>query len=217
MPARVSEAFVLRTYPFQEGDLIVSCFTRDQGKVRGVAKRARKPKSPFGSGLERLSQVRISFYQRENIELVRLENAELIQTQFGLSSCYEAGMALDYIAEVSEQLLPPSEPNERFYRLIGAVLADLRSVEPAQLPSAIWRSVTYFSFWAVRLSGFLPEMPLSASSRELAFEMATTPVAELARYPWSRQTAMDLRRALVREIETHVERKLLTVPLMEAL
>lgn len=217
MPARVSEAFVLRTYPFQEGDLIVSFFTRDQGKVRGVAKRARKPKSPFGSGLERLSQVRMSFYQRENAELVRLENAELIQTQFGLSGCYEAGLALDYIAEVSEHLLPPMEPNERFYRLISAVLADLRSVEPARLSSAIWRSVTYFTFWAVRLSGFLPELRLSETSRELAFEMSTTPVAELARYDWSRQTAGDLRRALYREIENHVERKLLTVPLMEAL
>jgi len=49
MPVRVSEAFVLRTYPFQEGDLIVSFFTRDQGRLRGVAKRARRLKSTFGS------------------------------------------------------------------------------------------------------------------------------------------------------------------------
>ena len=34
---------------------------------------------------------------------------------------------LDFIAEVSDQLLPPAEPNERFFRLIAAVLADLRS------------------------------------------------------------------------------------------
>jgi DNA repair protein RecO (recombination protein O) len=217
MPARVSEAFVLRTYPFQEGDLIVSFFTRDQGKLRGVAKRARKPKSPFGSALERLSQVRISFYQRENAELVRLDNAELIQTQFGLSGSYDAALALDYIAEVTEHLLPPSEPNERFYRLTAAVLADLRSCDPASLPSAIWRAVTYFSFWAVRLSGFLPDLPVSAASRELAVEISSTPVAGLAHYPWSKQTAADLRRALYREIEMHVERKLLTVPLMEAL
>ena len=64
MPARVSETFVLRTYPFREADLIVSFFTRDQGKLRGVARRARKPKSPFGSGLERLSHVRhVIFYE----------------------------------------------------------------------------------------------------------------------------------------------------------
>ena len=57
MPARVSDTFVLRTYPFREADLIVSFLTRDLGKLRGVARRARRPKSPFGSGLERLSQV----------------------------------------------------------------------------------------------------------------------------------------------------------------
>ncbi len=31
MPARVSETYVLRTYPFRESDLIVSFFKRDQG------------------------------------------------------------------------------------------------------------------------------------------------------------------------------------------
>jgi DNA repair protein RecO (recombination protein O) len=40
MPARVSETFVLRTYPFREADLIVSFLTRDLGKLRGVARRA---------------------------------------------------------------------------------------------------------------------------------------------------------------------------------
>ena len=54
MSARVSEAFVLQTWPFREGDLIVSFLTRDMGKLRGVARRARRPKSGFGSGLERL-------------------------------------------------------------------------------------------------------------------------------------------------------------------
>ncbi|MGC4049450.1 MAG: DNA repair protein RecO [Paludibaculum sp.] len=217
MPARVSEAFVLRTYPFQEGDLIVSFATRDQGKLRGVAKRARKPKGPFGSTLERLSQVRISYYQREGAELVRIDSVELMQTQFGLSSSYEAGVALDYFAEVCDHLLPPSEPNERFYRLIGAVLAELRAAAPDQKPAAVWRTIMYFTFWAVRLSGFLPELRVSAASRELAQAMAAHPVANLAAIDWTKETAADLRRFLYREIESHIERKLLTVPLMEAL
>src|SRR5881392_1002520 len=81
MPAQVSETFVLRSYPFREADLIVSFFTRDQGKLRGVARRARRPKSAFGSGLERLSQVRMAYFQRENRELVNLDSCELIQSQ----------------------------------------------------------------------------------------------------------------------------------------
>jgi len=61
MPARVSEAIVLQTYPFKESDLVVSFLTRDQGKLRGIAKRARRPKSGFGSCLERLSQVKMAY------------------------------------------------------------------------------------------------------------------------------------------------------------
>ena len=127
MPARVSETFVLRTYPFREADLIVSFLTRDLGKLRGVARRARRPKSPFGSGLERLSQVRMAYFQRENAELVNLSGCELIESQFGLQSEYALSVVLDYFTEVAEQLLPAHEPNEKFFRLMVAMLAHLRS------------------------------------------------------------------------------------------
>ncbi len=211
MPVRVSEAFVLRTYPLKEADLIVSFFTRDEGKLRGVARRARKPKGGFGAGLERLSQVRVSYYQRENRELVTLDNCELIRSQFRLSSDYETGIALDYLAEVAEQLLPPAEASERFYRLIATVLEDVHA------RGEIWLAVLYFSVWAVRLSGFLPDLRVSQESRELAREILTTPIAELTGRTWLKATSSDLRRFLVRQIEEHIERKLLTVPLLEAL
>lgn len=213
MPSRVSEAFVLRCYPFQEGDVIVSFLTRDQGRLRGVAKRARRPKSSFGSTLERLSQVRIGYYQKETVELVRIETCELIQSQFGLADSYEAGIALDFIAEVSDQLLPAAEPNERFFRLIGAVLAQLR----AEREHGVWRAVTYFAYWSVRLSGFLPGLRVSVSSQALAAELAVQPISSAGPATWTKSTAADLRRFLIREIESHIERKLATVPLLEAL
>ena len=121
MPARVSETFVLRTYPFREADLIVSFFTRDQGKMRGVARRARRPKSPFGSGLERLSHVRMAYFERANSELTNLTGCELIESQFALQSDYPRGVALDYFTEVTDQLLPPHELNEKFFRLLASV------------------------------------------------------------------------------------------------
>src|SRR5947209_14425176 len=96
VPARVSEALVLRTYPLKEADLVVSFLTRDQGKLRGVAKRARRPKSPFGAGLERLSHVRMAYFQREARELVNLDSCETIQSQFGLVTDFQASVALDY-------------------------------------------------------------------------------------------------------------------------
>ncbi|MBZ5625450.1 MAG: DNA repair protein RecO [Acidobacteriia bacterium] len=162
MPARVSEALVLRTYPLKEADLVVSFLTRDQGRLRGVAKRARRPKGGFGAGLERLSHVRMAYFQRETRELVNLDSCELIRSQFGLVSDYWASVALDYFAEVAEQLLPSAEPNERFFRLLLAVLDFLRPSGGSESASVsagrVWRAVTYFSLWAVRLSGWLPEL-----------------------------------------------------------
>jgi DNA repair protein RecO (recombination protein O) len=249
----VSEAIVLRTYPLQEADLIVSFLTRDQGKLRGVARRARRLKSPFGSALERLSQVRITYFQRETRELVNLDSCDLLVSQFPLLSDYRAGVALDYFAEITEQLLPPSEPNERFFRLLNAVLENLRSEQ-----GGLWRAVTYFSLWAARLAGFLPDLTvcfgcgallsdqgvdeaafflrgrhglvcshcsksagspvsqLTAESRRLAAQMLRKPVAQIDSPHWPRQTCTDLRRFLVQQIETHIERQLLTAPILEA-
>lgn len=203
----------MRTYPLQEADLIVSFLTRDQGKLRGVAKRARRPKSPFGSGLERLSHVRMQYFQRETRELVDLDSCELIASQFALAAEYAAGVALDYIAEVCEQLLPPAEPNERFFRLVLAVLDYLR----VRRGEGVWQAITYFTLWAVKLSGFLPELQVSAESRAIAEEILETPIARLSARPWTRATAADLRRFLWRGIEEHIERKLITVPLLDTI
>jgi DNA repair protein RecO (recombination protein O) len=213
MPAQASEAFIFRTYPFKEGDLIVSFFTRDQGKLRGVARRARKPKNSFGSGLERLSRVTMSYNQRENRELVNLNSCEVLESQFGLAGEYGANLALDYIAEVSENILPPNEPSERFFRLLVAVLGRLHD-DPA---GGVWPAVNYFSLWAVRLSGILPDLRVSAESRLIAEEMMQTPIGQLSERSWTRSTAADLRRFLVRGIEDHIERRLQTARLIEAL
>ncbi|MCW5980566.1 MAG: DNA repair protein RecO [Bryobacteraceae bacterium] len=213
MPARVSESIVLRTYPLREADLIVSFFTRDQGKLRGVAKRARRLKSDFGSGLERLSHVRMYYFQRENRELADLDSCELIHSQFDLAGNFASGVALDYLAEVSEQLLPPAEPGERFFRLLLAVLEYLRERgEPG-----VWPAVTYFSLWSVRLSGFLPDLKVSAEEKMIAAEMLRTPLGQLSARSWDRSTAQGLRRFLVRQIEEHIERKLQTPAYVESL
>jgi DNA repair protein RecO (recombination protein O) len=251
MPARVSEAFVVQTWPFREGDLIVSFLTRDLGKLRGVARAARRPKSGFGSGLERLSQVRMSYFQRENRELVTIDSCELVRSQFALSKDFASACALDFFAEVSEQLLPPAEPGEKYFRLLLATLDELHS----EAPGAVWRAVTYFSLWTVRLAGLLPELQvcfgcgaalesdkawfsrnraglhchdcrrdldlrgaweLAADSRTLAEEMLRTPIGQLRERTWTQGTAADLRRFLAQQIENQIERKLITVPVLEA-
>src|SRR6185295_15308898 len=158
MPARVSEAIVLRTYPLKEADLVVSFLTRDYGKLRGVAKRARRPKGGFGASLERLTHGKGFYFQRETRELVSLDACELIHSHFGLHGDFTVSVALDFISEVSEQFLPAAEVNEKFFRLLLAALEHLR--ESAR---NVWRVVTYFSLWVVRLTGLLPALDVCIS------------------------------------------------------
>ncbi|MDX1984420.1 MAG: DNA repair protein RecO [Bryobacteraceae bacterium] len=215
MPASTSDSLILKTFPFGEADLIVSYLTREQGKLRGVAKRARRPKSNFGAGLERLSQVQMTYFLRENRDLGSLDSCEIIQSTFPLLATFEVGVALDYMAEVTEELLPPHEPAERFYRLLVAVLDYLHTM-PKQ-PEYAWPAILYFSLWAVRLSGFLPGLPVKEESLEIAREMFQKPIRELEPREWTKDTASDLRRFLYLVIQEQTERRILSAPMLEDL
>lgn len=213
MPARVSESIILRTYPLREADLIVSFFTRDLGKLRGVARRARKPSNRFGGGLERLSYGNMQYFLRENRELLTLESCDVIRSAFPLASDYSTAVAADFISEVADQMLPAQEPNERFFRLMLVVSAHLMERGAA----SVYEAVTYFSLWAVRLSGFLPELELEEEDHAIAEEMLSRPVNKLSEREWTSATARMLRRRLVALMEEHIERRLVTARALESL
>ncbi len=75
----------------------------------------------------------------------------------------------------------------------------------------------YFSLWAVKLSGLLPELRVSRESRLIAEEMMQTPIGQLTQREWNSGTAADLRRFLIRSVQEHIERKLHSVALLETL
>jgi len=56
---------------------------------------------------------------------------------------------------------------------------------------------------------------LSVESRSIADEMLRNPVAGLPAAGWSRSKAADLRRFLVQQVESHIERRLATAALLE--
>ena len=214
MSSQISESIVLRTYPYKEADLIVSFFTRDQGKLRGIARRARKPSSKFGAGLERLAHGKMQYFLAENRDLATLDGCEVMGDSMNLSADYDRSVAGDFLAEAAEQLLPMAEPNERFFRLILAVTNFLAS---APTPAAVWPAVTYFCLWAVKLEGFLPPMVLTEEDRAIAEEMLAKPITDLTPADWTHERAADLRHSLIGLIEEHTERRLVTVKYLEGL
>ncbi len=126
MPLRETEAIVLRTYRLGEADKIASLFTRQLGRLRAVATGAQRPKGRYGGTLEPLSYLRLWIFERENRDLLRLNSAELLESFFDMQKDYRLQIAAQYIAEVSERWLPEREVNERAFRLLLAVLRALK-------------------------------------------------------------------------------------------
>ena len=67
---------ILRTYRYGEADRIVVFLTEDRGKKRGVAKNATESRRRFGAALEPLTRGRVTYVEREDRELVRLDRIE---------------------------------------------------------------------------------------------------------------------------------------------
>ncbi len=146
-----SEAIVLRTWPFQESDLLVSLLTRDLGKVRGVAKAALKSRKRFGGTLEPMTYVRAAYAERPRQELVRLEQFEALASPLAQPVDYLRAATLAFYAEVLESVLPEHDPQDAIFRLTLAVLEQTRV-------DCCWMPLTYFSLWMTRLIGWLPEI-----------------------------------------------------------
>ena len=152
MPVRETEAIILQTIPFNEADKIVSFLSREEGRTRGVAPNARRSLKRFGAALEPLAHVRLRYQDRPARDLVRLESAELLDSFFEVQRQYDVAVGSSYVAEVCELLLPEREANGPFFRLVLLTMTEVRRT------GDIWRPLTYFDLWAVKLAGFLPPM-----------------------------------------------------------
>ena len=105
MAVLTSEAVVLRTWPLRESDLIVSFFTRDFGKMKGVAKAALKSRKRFGGALEPMTVARAWFVERPKQELVRLDQLEIVRSPLSAAIDQTRMTVLSLYAELLEEAL----------------------------------------------------------------------------------------------------------------
>jgi len=157
MPLKESEAIVLRTFPLGEGDRLVSFLDRQAGRLRGVARGARLPKSRFGSTLEVLAYIRIWYFERETRELVRINQCELIESFMDVQRDYASAVALALVSEITDSVLGEREAADAQFRLILLTARAIRVNGPSQAVLA------YFCLWTARLGGWLG--PLDRCSR----------------------------------------------------
>jgi len=157
MPARETEAIILKTFPLGEADRLVSFLGRSSGRMRGVAAGARRLKNRYGSTLQLLSHVQIWYVERETRDLVRIQQADLLESFNKAQSDYSLSTGLALVSEVAEQVLPEHEVNEAMFRLI------LLTAKEVERRAATALALSYFAFWTVRLAGWLPRFDACAT------------------------------------------------------
>jgi len=232
---RTGEAIVLRTWPFHEADLLVSVFTREHGRLKGIARHAMRSRRRFGGALEPMTHVKATWAERPRQDLVRLDAFEIISSPMTAPIDFARVAAMQLIAEVLDEL-PEGAVEDAVFRLALAVLAELHV-------GRVWMPVTYFCLWMTRLMGWMPDLStcvvcgnrlaghtayytptddgltchddrrpgsfaLHPASVAEAVRMFRGTVSDLAAEDWPKSRAPELRRFAIETLERHLERRL---------
>jgi DNA repair protein RecO (recombination protein O) len=146
------EAHVLRTQELGDADLIVSLLAERHGRVRGVARAARRSRRRFGGALEPLTLVRAAWVEKEGRDLHRIEMLECRRSYAPMQAEPAVQAACAVLAELSDTFVREGEPSERFFKLIGA------SLDALERGCDVFAVVRYVEFWTLRLHGLAPDL-----------------------------------------------------------
>ena len=144
------EALTLKKSPVGEADSVVTLFTKDRGKLRAVAKGARRTSSKLLGHLEPLTQVRLSLAQGRNLDYIT--QAQVIESFSNLKQDLGAITKGLYLAELVDGFGSEASPNQPLYHLAVETLEFI-----GQAPESEW-PLRFFELQLLRLSGLMPEL-----------------------------------------------------------
>lgn len=235
------EGVVLKTIKLGEADRIVTLFTRDNGKVRAVAKGIRKTKSRFGGRLEPFTHVNLLLYSGRG-ELDTVTSVDIVDA-FPAMRHDLAGLAgASALAEMIDKITPDRERSISTYSLLLAGLRGLAvdsrgTVVPAFLVKLL--SLAGFHPHLVACAGCEATGPLGGFSPALggavcescwredphAYGVSAEAIAlmsellgaDLGHPPADHLLVNEATRALRRYAEHHLERPLRSLQLFHAI
>ena len=142
-----SPAVVIGSFPLGESDRIVSFFSRDFGKVRGIARAARRMRSRFGSALELLTLGDLVFFDAGRSDLVQVDHFDIVHPFERVRGDLERLGQAAWMVECVARLTADRDPSATLY---GLLVRALRSVEAGEPPR---RAATAFGLRCVDALG----------------------------------------------------------------
>jgi DNA repair protein RecO (recombination protein O) len=127
-------AMVIGSFPLGESDRVVTFFSREQGKIRGVAKAARRMRSRFSGALELLTVGELVFFDTGRSDLVRIDHFDVLHPFAGIRENLERLGQAAWMVECVGRLTADRDPNTAVY---GTLVRALRSVERGAPPRRV--------------------------------------------------------------------------------
>lgn len=144
------EAVVLKHYDYGEADRMLTIYTRQQGKLRALAKGARKIRSRKAGHVEPFTHVSLLLAKGRNWYIV--SQAEAINTYNALREDLETIGYASYIIELLDKFTYEEEENNGLYRLLVNTLTRLNRGDELTV------LLRYYEIRLLDLLGFRPEL-----------------------------------------------------------
>jgi len=143
-------AFVLRTLPYSESDLIVSFYSHDFGKIKGIAKGAKRSKKRFANVFEPFSLANIIFTRKSRDMMAFIEACDIIDHYPAIRQDMEKTLIASYFIDLTDHFSPEGKKNEKIFQLLQDFLILL---EREKASDAL---VRFFEMRLLKLTGFEP-------------------------------------------------------------
>jgi DNA repair protein RecO (recombination protein O) len=153
MTARTShktEAIVLRRYDYGESDRIIVFFTSDFGKLRGIAKGARRSRKRFSNTLEPFCCSRILFSRRGREGLALIEDSSVSCHFPAIRENLDKTLVASYLLDLTDQFTLEYKKNEALFRLLERFL---HQIDGEAISEALIR---FFEVRLLRVIGYEP-------------------------------------------------------------
>jgi len=144
------EGIVLHHSDFGEADRLLTIYTRELGKIRVVAKGARKPRSRKAGHIEPFSRAVLQLARGRDLFI--LTQAEAIETYALLKEDLVLLGYASYIIELLTRFTYEEEENQNLYRLVKNALSRLDGGDDPNLV------IHYYEIRLLDLVGYRPQL-----------------------------------------------------------
>ena len=129
-----SSAVVIGSFDLGESDRVVTFYSREHGKVRGVAKASRRMRSRFGGALELFTLGELVFFDTGRSELVRVDHFDVLEPFAALRVDLERLGQAAWMVECVGRLTAERDPHAALY---GLLTRALRACAGAAAPTRV--------------------------------------------------------------------------------